>query len=126
MGYDVSIISLTGSIKISALDLAKYMTMHMNYGKLDGVRIMKKKNSKLMQTVVDLDEQYAMALRIKNDIILGVILIGHTGSKYGLLSTMFFQPKKKYGFLVITNGYIDCRGKLLIEVARKAYKEFIE
>jgi D-alanyl-D-alanine carboxypeptidase len=31
-------------------------------------------------------------------------LRGHTGSAYGLYSAMFFNPKKKYGFVVITNG----------------------
>jgi hypothetical protein len=34
----------------------------------------------------------------------GVALTGHTGSAYGLFSAMFFQPKEKYGIVVISNG----------------------
>jgi len=29
---------------------------------------------------------------------------GHTGSAYGLYSMMFFEPRKKFGIVAITNG----------------------
>jgi hypothetical protein len=31
-------------------------------------------------------------------------MIGHTGVAYGLYSIMFFEPKEKIGFVVISNG----------------------
>lgn len=43
LGYSTPIFSPTGGMKISATDLAKYMMMHMNYGKFNGVRIISKK-----------------------------------------------------------------------------------
>lgn len=104
MGYSTPIFSPTGGMKISATDLARYMIMHMNYGEANGVRIIAKKHSKLMQTKVSDEESYGLALRGTNDLIPGVKLVGHTGSAYGLYSTMFFNPKEKYGFVIITNG----------------------
>ncbi|MNK22823.1 D-alanyl-D-alanine carboxypeptidase precursor [compost metagenome] len=104
LGYSTPILSPTGGMKISAADLAKYMMMHMNYGKVDGVKIISKKSSKQMQTALSTDENYGLALLHTNNIIDGVQLTGHTGSAYGLYSAMFFDPKKKFGFVMITNG----------------------
>lgn len=104
MGYSTPIFSPTGGMKISATDLAKYMIMHMHYGQADGVKIMSKKHSRLMQTKITEDEEYGLALRQTSNLIPGVKLIGHTGSAYGLYSTMFFNPEQKFGFVIITNG----------------------
>jgi len=104
MGYSTPIFSPTGGMKISATDLAKYMTMHMNYGTGNGVKIISKKHAKLMQTKITEEEEYGLALRQASNLIPNVKLVGHTGSAYGLYSTMFFNPKKKFGFVIITNG----------------------
>lgn len=104
LGYSTPILSPTGGMKISATDLAKYMMMHMNYGKVGGVKIISKKSSKQMQTALSTDENYGLALLNTNHMIDGVPLTGHTGSAYGLYSAMFFDPKKKFGFVMITNG----------------------
>jgi len=104
MGYTTPIFSPTGGMKISASDLARYMMMHMNYGKANGVRIISKKSAKEMQTALSADEGYGLALRSAENLIPGVKLTGHTGSAYGLYSTMFFNQQQKYGFVIITNG----------------------
>jgi len=105
LGYSTPVFSPTGGMKISAVDLAKYMMMHMNYGESgDGKRIISKKHAKLMQTKITDDEGYGLALRSVDDLVTGINLKGHTGSAYGLYSTMFFSPKEKYGFVIITNG----------------------
>jgi CubicO group peptidase (beta-lactamase class C family) len=104
MGYSTPIFSPTGGMKISATDLAKYMTMHMNFGKYKGGRIMSKRSSKLMQTPLSEEEQYGFAIENTVKMVDGVHLTGHTGSAYGLFSAMFFDPKKKYGIVVISNG----------------------
>ncbi len=107
MGYSTPVFSPTGGMKISATDLARYMMMHMDYGKSNGVRIISKKSEKLMQTKVsDREGGYGLALRASADLIPGKIMMGHTGSAYGLYSAMFFQPKEKFGIVVITNGCI--------------------
>jgi CubicO group peptidase (beta-lactamase class C family) len=104
MGYSTPIFSPTGGMKISAADLARYMTMHMKHGKYQGVRIISKKSSRIMQTTVAEKEGYALALGHTDKLIPGKKLTGHTGVAYGLFSAMFFDPKKKFGIVVITNG----------------------
>lgn len=106
LGYSTPILSPTGGMKISATDLATYMTMHMNYGKANGVRIIAKKSAKQMQTPLSSQENYGLALRTTDKLISGKTLVGHTGSAYGLYSAMFFDPKEKFGIVVITNGTI--------------------
>lgn len=104
IGYSAPKFSPTGGMKISAPDLAKYMLMHMNKGKYKGVRIISKKSSKLMQTKISDEDGYGLAIMNRDDFIPGEIITGHTGNAYGLLSAMFFNPKEKYGFVVITSG----------------------
>ncbi len=106
LGYSTPMLSPTGGMKITATDLAKYMTMHMNFGKYKGTRILSKKSAKLMQTKISDPENYGLALLSTDKLIPGKIMTGHTGSAYGLYSSMFFQPKEKFGIVVITNGCI--------------------
>ena len=104
MGYSAPIFSPTGGMKISAKDLATYMMMHANYGKYNGVRIISKKNSKMMQTAVSDIAAYGFALETPATIIDRKVMVGHTGSAYGLYSAMFFNPQEKFGIVVISNG----------------------
>jgi len=130
MGYTTPIFSPTGGMKISATDLAKYMSMHMNMGKFNGKRIMSKKSAKLMQTKVADEEGYALALTNLNDLIPGKQMVGHTGSAYGLYSAMFFNPKEKFGIVVITNGCNPTYTKGINDVLRAGvnslYENFIK
>jgi CubicO group peptidase (beta-lactamase class C family) len=104
MGYSTPIFSPTGGMKISAPDLCKYMMMHMNKGKYKGVRVISKKSSKLMQTKISAEEGYGLAIMNLDNLIPGKILTGHSGNAYGLYSAMFFDSKKKFGIVAITNG----------------------
>ena len=130
MGYTTPIFSPTGGMKISATDLAKYMSMHMNMGKYKGKRIMSKKSAKLMQTKVADEEGYALALTNLDDLIPGKMMVGHTGSAYGLYSAMFFHPKEKFGIVVITNGCNPTYTKGINDVLRAGvnslYDNFIK
>jgi len=104
MGKTTPIFSPTGGMKISATDLAKYMIMHMNLGKANGKRIISKRSARLMQTPLSSDENYGLAILKTDKLIEGKTLTGHTGSAYGLYSTMFFEPIEKFGIVVICNG----------------------
>jgi CubicO group peptidase (beta-lactamase class C family) len=130
MGYSTPIFSPTGGMKISAPDLAKYMIMHMNYGKGEKAKIISKKSAKEMQTPLSTDENYGLALWKTDKLISSVELTGHTGSAYGLYSAMFFDPEKKYGFVVITNGCDPVEEEGYIRVIRQAvnvlYEEWIK
>lgn len=103
-GRTTPIFSPTGGMKISAPHLARYMIMHSRMGKYRGGRIMRKSSAEEMQRARSEKEGYGLALTTSNNIIKGVEMRGHTGSAYGLYSAMFWQPKEKYGFVVISNG----------------------
>lgn len=130
-GYDTPVFSPTGGMKITALDLAKYMIMHMNYGysPLADVRIISEESSHNMQTERSEYEHYGLALH--QDATLtgdGTILEGHTGGAYGLSAGMFFNPAEKYGFVVISSGYHNTskgKGSPYRSVIPLLYKNFI-
>ncbi|MCT1532606.1 beta-lactamase family protein [Sphingobacterium daejeonense] len=131
MGVSTPVFSPTGGMKISAHDLSKYMMMHMNYGKSGKTKIISKASSKKMQTGLSPKENYGLALLENDRFIPGEHMIGHTGSAYGLYSNMFFEPKKKFGFIVITNGCIptlDRNEDIMMskEVINLLYTDFIK
>ena len=119
MGYSAPIFSPTGGVKISAQDLAQYMKMHMNYGELNGVRIMSEESAKTMQTPVwmiqnihEWEDQYGLCLQEFVDFIdnpryntPGNYPIGHPGDAYGLRSIIIWSPADGWGIAAMTNGY---------------------
>ena len=111
MGYSTPIFSPTGGMKISAGGLAQIMLLHSNLGKTKGRRIISEKSALQMQTPLSEEEGYGFAIMTTDKMIDGLILKGHTGSAYGLYSAMFFEPKKKFGIVVISNGcYLGSTG----------------
>jgi CubicO group peptidase (beta-lactamase class C family) len=129
MGYSTPIFSPTGGMKISATDLAKYMTMHMQLGRYKKTRIISKKSARQMQTKLSEKEGYGMAISTVENLIPGKTMKGHTGSAYGLYSTMFFHPKEKFGFVVISNGcnpgYTDGINTVMRKTINCLYDSFI-
>ncbi len=104
MGYSTPIFSPAGGMKITATGLSTYMMMHMENGKFNGKRIIKKKSEKTIRRAVSKEENYGLGLLTTRKLISGETLVGHTGSAYGLQSCMFFEPKKQFGIVVICNG----------------------
>lgn len=83
-----------------------------------------------MQTPVSDKENYGLALWKTDKLIDGETLIGHTGSAYGLYSVMFFEPEKKFGIVVITNGCHPAEtggyNNLLRKAVNTLYNTFIK
>lgn len=136
MGYSTPLFSPTGGMKISAEDLARYMLMHMNYG-VDPVtqtRILSVETSSMMQTPVietGSEGHYCMALNRTSSLISGEVMTGHTGSAYGVYSAMYFEPEKKFGFVMMTNGttpayteYVNGFAPIQREVVNILYKVY--
>lgn len=126
MGYSTPVFSPTGGMKISAVDLATYMLMHMHRGEWNGVRILDARYADMMQTpTIEIDGTagYGLALQTDTTLVPGVTLTGHTGSAYGLYSSMYFNAQDGYGFVVITNGTrnMEVRG----DVNRLLYDHFV-
>ena len=124
-GYSTPVFSPTGGVKISAHDLAKYMMMHMNYGELDGTRIISQESSKAMQTPVAITKEggvnnYGLCLTEFPDYLAdyntpGNYPIGHTGGAYGLNSIMIWSPADGWGIVAMTNGYQSVQGKSFLK-----------
>lgn len=129
MGYTTPVFSPTGGMKISATDLARYMIMHSKQGKYNGKRIISRKSAHEMQTPLSDKENYGLALLKTDKLIVGKTMTGHTGSAYGLYSVMFFQPKEKFGFVVISNGchpaYSDGFNAVMRKTVNSLYEAFI-
>ena len=130
LGYDAPLFSPTGGMKISAPDLAKYMMVHMNHGRLGDVQIITRESAALMQAPrarMDAKRHYGFALRIDTGSqIPGVPVIGHTGSAYGLNSAMVFDPEKKFGLVVITNGFVPSDPLFRERILALVHDHFIE
>ena len=99
-----------GGLFIRMVDLAKIMQMFLNYGELNGVRILKRETVELMYQThwcgsPKNENYFAKGIQMK---ILntheGYPLRGHTGGAYGVRSYMFFDLKQKLGACFITNG----------------------
>lgn len=123
--------SPSGGMKISAVDLAKYMIMHMNNGKFNGKRIISKKSEKEMRKPQGDDEsstvyfsQYGLSFSRWSRIVDGESFVGITGGAHGIHSAMYFNPKKKYGFVVICNG---CTSdiKMKDSIVKVLYKYYV-
>lgn len=129
MGYTTPIFSPTGGMKITATGLANYMIMHSRQGKANGVRIISRKSAAAMQTVRSSEEGYGLAIMTTDKLIPGKTLKGHTGSAYGLYSAMFFQPKEKFGIVVISNGcdpsYTNGFNSVIRNTVNCLYKTFL-
>lgn len=141
MGYSAPMFSPTGGVKISAHDLATYMMMHMNYGELNGVRIISEESAKTMQTPVWIkltddyyEDQYGLCLMEFVDYLddpqyntPGHYPVGHTGDAYGLRSIMIWSPADQWGIVAMTNGYIYNQDKEFPQtLANAIYKAAIK
>ena len=104
--------------------------MHMNYGQSGSTKIISKKSSRIMQTPLSSEENYGLALWKTDKLIPGQELVGHTGSAYGLYSAMFFDPKQKFGIVVISNGcdpaYDEGFNRVIRESVNILYDELIK
>lgn len=129
LGYTVASFSPTGGVKISAIDLAKYMIMHMNDGKYDGKRILSRKSELEMRKPQMGNPVYGLAFSHYKGRVKGVELDGMVGYAHGVHSSMLFNPKEKYGFIVICNGCTSGGPdgqKLNTEIIQKLYKYIIK
>lgn len=131
LGYNTSIFSPASGMVISIKELAHYMIMHMNYGKIPNSRlqIISEDSEQKMWEVQTKEKQYALSFKHYNWIIKGENLIGQTGGLFGIHTAMIFHPKKKYGFIIFCNG---CKSKaadgheLNFDVIKELYYRYIE
>jgi CubicO group peptidase (beta-lactamase class C family) len=121
-GTNAAVFSPHGGLRISAAELVRIMTLHLNKGKFEGERIISGKSIKLMHTPQwvyegtngDVEggrrESRGPGVHILTEagpgeiLHQGVTMMGHSGSAYGLISLFYFDPEGRYGFIFMTNG----------------------
>jgi CubicO group peptidase (beta-lactamase class C family) len=117
-------------MKTSSSELTKWMLAQMNFGTLNGVRILSEENSRLMQTLVEPRSGtgiYGLGFMLRDDFVEGTTLIGHTGNAYGLLSAMFFCQNRDFGVALLTNGSRPKEGgdnRILEDIVSAMYQVF--
>ena len=139
LGYSAPIFSPTGGVKISVEDLAKYVMMHINYGELNGVRIISEESARIMQTPVpftkgDKINNYCLGLGLlpyQTDDpkynVPGNYLIGHSAGSYGLSGIMLWSPSDKWGIVAMATGLTPVEGKSFLQAtATKIYNACVK
>lgn len=134
MGYSTPVFSPTGGMKTSPKELAKFMMAHMNGGEYNGVRILKPETVREMHTPVltdSLGDGAGLDFFTEHRLIPGEVMVGHTGSAYGLYSAMYFERDGKFGIIMMTNGckpeYVaDHFTRIQYEVVNALYDTFIK
>jgi CubicO group peptidase (beta-lactamase class C family) len=106
-----------GTLKSSLLDLTRFLLMFMQYGELDGFRILDSTTVALMRTVQDTITLYPNAyIGITWWYFLspysGRWIWGHTGGWFGTAATMMFCPAENSGAIILTNREVDTFGDL--------------
>jgi CubicO group peptidase (beta-lactamase class C family) len=95
-----------GSQSSSATDMAKFMLMHLNGGKLDDAQILKRDTAVMMQdTVTKVDpRQNGIALGFYELSRNGMRIISHGGDTIAFHSDMHLIPAENLGFFVSYNS----------------------
>ena len=95
-----------GLLKTSAPQLARFLNMFIQYGELDGVRILKKETVEEMRRVQNpsIDPQGGIIWYYKD--LSNWTLLGHNGGDMGVTTEMFFRPADGTGVILLMNG--DC------------------
>lgn len=105
LGESTSILNPAAALKISSHDLARFMIMHMNMGKIDNITFLSPKSEEIMRTdYKNIKNNYGHTISKYNNIIENKTLLGQTGGSLGLKSCMLFDPESKIGFIIICSG----------------------
>ncbi len=124
-GTNAAVFSPQGGLRISALELARVMMLHLDKGMFGGKRIISKKSIRLMHTPQwtyngnngdtegGKDKCYGLSVHILTNTPSGDVIfsdskmMGHGGDAYGLISKLYFDPDTRSGLILITNGIFN-------------------
>jgi len=124
-GTNAAVFSPQGGLRISAIELARLMILHINKGTYEGKRIVSKKSIRLMHTPQwtyngnngdtdgGKDKCYGLSVHILTNTPSGDVIysdfrmMGHSGDAYGLISKFYFDPDSRSGLIMIANGIFN-------------------
>jgi hypothetical protein len=93
-----------GQLRTTALALARFMAMHMDHGRFDGLQVLDTATAALMQSpiVPAVDPTQGIVLYSFTD-MYGTWW-GHGGGDLGVTTAMYFDPVTDNGLIILTNG----------------------
>lgn len=94
----------SGSLIISANDLAKYLNLHLNNGEYENIKIITKEDEERMRKNYVGKFNYGYSFRQYQNLYPNRILYGQTGGGKGIRSAMIFDPIGNLGFVILTSG----------------------
>ncbi|MFA6375236.1 MAG: serine hydrolase [Bacilli bacterium] len=122
-----------GGLFISTIDLSKVMICLMNDGVYKDKVILKKSTVEMMLQThwfgnSDDDSYKAKGLQMRIlDKYPGILLRGHTGSAYGVISYMFFNKETKTGICYVTNGGFYAKNEsLMMDCQESTLNSFVK
>ena len=100
----------SGTLRTSALGLARFLAANQLGGELDGARILNEATvaDMLRVQLPDIDEEQGLAWY--QDEIGGQLFWGHDGGDPGVATQMYFRPSDGIGFVLLLNGSPRGRG----------------
>ncbi|MCL6583757.1 MAG: beta-lactamase family protein [bacterium] len=113
-----------GLLKTSAPQLARFLLMFINYGQLEGVRILNRETVEEMRRVQNpaVDPQQGILWYYKK--LSGWKLLGHNGADMGVGAEMFFRPEDGLGVILLMNGDRTLfNEKIIRELEIRLFKE---
>lgn len=118
-----------GSLSSSALDMSRFVTAHLNYGKLGENRILKEETARQMYTRQKglAQEMNAMALGFYEESQNGLRIIGHGGDTGWFHSDLHLVHEKNLGIFLSYNsagkGGADSRGWLWKQILDRYFPD---
>jgi len=103
--YIIQIANVGGG-STTAADMARYMQMHLNYGELDGVRILADDTARLMQQTLFTGHPGVSGFAhgfMQYSMPGDIVAFGHGGSTSHFRSSMTLVPEHDLGIFVTTN-----------------------
>jgi len=122
-GTNGSVFAPQGGLRASALELASFLRMQLNFGVFQGAEIIDSVSVARMHDIswsfdgengnnyYGLFNEWGLGVHRTTDTQGGDVVIpnydfmGHAGEAYGLISDAFFNPETKLGIVFLTNGY---------------------
>lgn len=93
-----------GWVITSTPQLARFLNCFIQYGELDGVRILERRTVEEMRRVQYGAPGSAIGLFWYYKELDGYSLLGHNGGNFGVSAEMFFRPSDGVGVILLMNG----------------------
>ena len=94
-----------GELRTSAAHLARWLGAFMNFGTLDGVRVLERDTvTEIRRHQLGTMVSWHQGLIWYGSSAPGYFRMGHTGGDYGVTTQMFFRPDTKVGVISLTNA----------------------